>query len=377
MRIAFDLRRIKNPGIGRYMKCLAEAVIAQAPEHEYLLIVPPEGAEIGSSTGLRVDKVSSPLKYYSIREQLELPGILRRHKVDLLHSPHFNLPLASSCPMVATLHDVIYLACPKDLPSRLGRTYYRAMMQAALRRAKRIITVSEFSKREICRYLHADRAEIDVVHSGVDPQFAPADDPNATRELLGRFGITGDYVFYTGIYKPRKNHAGLIRAFARLLAMNVTAQLVIAGPVNEGKRELQALAAELGIGERVVFTSLVNDDELRALYSAARVYACPSLYEGFGFTVLEAMACGAPVVSSGETSLSEVAGDAALYANARSAEEFGAALYRAFTDETLRLVLIEAGRANLKRFSWAKAAEQTLQVYGQVMKSPKVGAAHA
>jgi glycosyltransferase involved in cell wall biosynthesis len=377
VKIAFDLRRIMNPGIGRYMKCLVEAVIAQAPGHEYLLIVPPEGAAIDSSAGLHVEKVSSPLKYYSIREQLELPGILRRHKADLLHSPHFNLPLASSCPIVATLHDVIYLACPEDLPSRLGRTYYRAMMEAAVRRAKRVITVSKFSKAEIRRCLHADTAEIDVVHSGVDPRFTPMDDSNAARAVLGRFGITGDYVFYTGIYKPRKNHAGLIRAFARLLAMKVNAQLVIAGPVNEGKGELQALVAELGIRERVVFTGLVSDDELRALYSAARVYGCPSLYEGFGFTVLEAMACGTPVVSSGETSLPEVAGDAALYANALNAEEFGTALHRVFTDEALRQGLIGAGKANVKRFSWTKAAEQTLEVYGQVMKSQKAGAAHA
>ncbi|HET7872806.1 MAG TPA: glycosyltransferase family 1 protein [Terriglobales bacterium] len=377
MKIAYDLRRIKNPGIGRYMKCLVEAVLARAPEHEYLLIVPPEGVEIDRQSNAQVEVVCCSLKYYSVREQIELPWILRRHRIDLFHSPHFNLPLASSCPMIATLHDVIFLACPEDLPSRLGRTYYRGMMEATVRRAKRIITVSEFSKRDIHRCLHAESAEIDVVHSGVDPYFTRVDDPIAIQEVLGRFGIRGDYVFYTGIYKPRKNHAVLMRSFARLLAKGANAQLVLGGPLEEGKKELRALATDLGIGERVLFTGLVSDGELRVLYSAGRVYACPSLYEGFGFTVLEAMACGTPVVSSSETSLPEVAGSAALYADARNTEEFGAALYQSFTDSNLRERLIKAGKANVKRFCWTRAAEQTLQVYERVMPAPSTGAAHA
>src|SRR6476646_9735342 len=114
MKIAFDLRRIGNPGIGRYMKCLAESITAQAPEHEYLLIMPPGGEELVYAPN--VEKIAPWLKYYSVREQIELPRILSRHKIDLLHSPHFLLPLVRPCPAVATIHDVVYLACPPDLP---------------------------------------------------------------------------------------------------------------------------------------------------------------------------------------------------------------------------------------------------------------------
>ncbi|HEX7288696.1 MAG TPA: glycosyltransferase family 1 protein [Candidatus Angelobacter sp.] len=370
MKIAFDLRRIKNPGIGRYMKCLVEAVVARAPEHEYLLILPPDANGILHCPHGRVQEIVSSVKYYSLREQIELPRILRRYKIDLLHSPHFNMPLASPCPVIATLHDVIYLACPEDLPSRLGRGYYRVMMEAAVRRADRIITVSEFSRREILRYLNAGNAEVEVIHSGVDPLFTVLTDPGQVRRVLERHGITTDYVLYAGIYKPRKNHAGLIRAFACFLAKGAKGQLVIAGALGEGERELRALATELGIASRVVLTGFVDDCELRALYSGASAYACPSLYEGFGFTVLEAMACGAPVVSSPETSLPEVAGEAALYADARDAEEFGAALYRVFTDQTLRERLIPAGRTNLQRFNWADAAERTVRVYEHVLGAP-------
>lgn len=377
MKIAFDLRRVKNPGIGRYMKCLVEAILAQAREHEYLLILPPDAPGIVRTSGSRIEELVSPLKYYSVGEQIGLPRILRSHKVDLLHSPHFNVPLASPCPVVATFHDVIYLACKEDLPSRLGRVYYRAMMEAAVRRADAIITVSEFSRSEIVRFLPAGSTKVEVIHSGIDPGFTRVDDVKQAQQALASRGTAGQYILYTGIYKPRKNHAGLLRAFQHFLRLGAQAQLVIAGPMAEGERELRRLAAELGIASHVVFTGFVDDADLCTLYSAARVYACPSLYEGFGFSVLEAMACGAPVVCSRETSLPEVAGEAALYADASNPEAFSAAMYRVFTDPALREQLVDAGTRNLKRFSWADAAERTLRVYEQVLNATVRGVAYA
>src|SRR5205807_4567692 len=148
------------------------------------------------------------------------------------------------------------------------------------------------------------------------------------------------------------------------------AQLVIAGPADDSQAALRNLARELGIGEKVAFTGFVEEADLPTLYSAAHIYACPSLYEGFGFTVLEAMACGVPVVCSPETSLPEVAGDAALYADARNPEQFGGALIQAWTDRELRSSLVHKGHQNLRRFSWEQAAAQTLKVYHQVLGIP-------
>jgi glycosyltransferase involved in cell wall biosynthesis len=365
LKIAFDLRRISNPGVGRYMKCLAEAVMARAAEHDYLLILPPDAQEMITLPDRPVERICSASRYYSVQEQLELPRLLRRHQADLLHSPHFNIPLARPCPTVVTIHDVIYLACKQDLPSRLGRLYYHAMMAASVRRADRVITVSEFSKREIVRYLKADPAKIDVIHSGVDPGFRRVIDRPQLEAVLSRYGIDEDYILYTGIYKPRKNHAGLVRAFGEFLRSGTKAKLVIAGPFaqREGEADLRQLAAELGIAGRIIFTGFVPDSDLPSLYSAARVYACPSLYEGFGFTVLEAMACGVPVVCSAATSLPEIAGDAALYADSQNPHEFAAALRRAFHETGLRGELIEKGLDNVRRFSWQKAANATLSVY--------------
>jgi glycosyltransferase involved in cell wall biosynthesis len=363
MNIAFDLRRIGNPGIGRYMKCLVEAVLSMRTENRYFLIVPRATKESIDTGVAGPEIVTSAAKYYSFREQAEIPAILRRYRIDLLHSPHFLMPIIRPCPVVVTIHDVIYLARKEDLPSRLGRLYYRAMMTAAVRLAERIIADSEFSKQDIVRYLGADPAKIEVIYPGVSTRFQPVLDPNRVEAIRRKHGIERDYVLYAGIDKPRKNHAGLLRAFHRFLSSGGDAELVIAGPLKEGAASLRRLANELGMSGRLKPTGFVDDDELRVLYAGARLYACPSLYEGFGFTVLEAMACGTPVVCSSETSLPEVAGDAAIYADARDPKAFGEALFRVFSNAALRATLVAKGLDNVRRFSWERAAEQTLAVY--------------
>jgi alpha-1,3-rhamnosyl/mannosyltransferase len=375
MKIAFDLRRIGNPGIGRYMKCLAESITAQAPGHEYLLILPPEGEHLIHAPN--AEKLCTRLKYYSFREQFELPRILSRRKVDLLHSPHFLLPLVRPCPAVATIHDVIYMACPQDLPSRAGRLYYRIMMNACSRTATRIITDSEHSRNEIVRYLHADPEKIEVIYPAVDPGFTSEASAAQIADVRSRFGIDREYILCVGIYKSRKNHPGLLRAFKTLLESGGRAQLVIVGPMGKGEPVLRRVAAELGVAEHVIFTGFVNDADLRALYSGARVYACASLYEGFGFTVLEAMACGTPVVCSSATSLPEAAGKAALYFDPCNPEEMAHQLLLAFTDDAVRTALIAEGRRNLLRFNWEETARRTLAVYHQALGLPLPKAAYA
>jgi glycosyltransferase involved in cell wall biosynthesis len=371
MKIALDLRRIKNPGVGRYMRCLTEALLEVAPEHEYLLILPPDYADNiqTSKPGVKMEKIIAAAGYYSLREQIELPRILRQHNVGLLHSPHFNIPLLCPCPVVATIHDVIYLACAEDLPTFAGRLYYKGMMAAAVRRADRIIAVSQYSRDEIRKYLHT-RREIEVIHSGVGRHFQPVTDRVRIEEVRATYGIAGEYLLYTGIFKPRKNHRGLLQAFRRFLDLGGGAVLVIAGPLKEGEQELRRLAEELKISHKVLFAGFVDDADLPALYSGASVYACPALYEGFGLTVLEAMACGTPVICSSATSLPEVAGAAALYADARDAVAFGDALYQAFTDLNLRAGLVEKGFMNVRRFDWRNTAEQTLAVYQRALGAP-------
>ena len=373
MKIAFDLRRIKNPGIGRYMKCLVEAILTEAPHGDYLLILPP-GEEGMIATGSKRAKTITPqLKYYSIREQIGLPGILRGHNVDLLHAPHFMLPVVRPCPSVVTIHDVIGVAWKEDIASRVGWVYYRMMISAAARLADRIITDSTFSRDDIVRRLGVDRQKVSVIYPGISSDFQRVTDERQIEAIRAKHRIEGEYIVYTGIYKPRKNHAGLLHAFRNQFSNGRNANLVLVGPLKEGEQELRSLAEDLQISKKVIFTGFVDDAELRALYSGAKVYACPSLYEGFGFTVLEAMACGTAVVCSAETSLPEVAGDGALYADPRNAEKFGQALYDVFTSATVRETLIEKGKKNLERFSWANTARETLGVYQDALRISSAG----
>jgi glycosyltransferase involved in cell wall biosynthesis len=250
-------------------------------------------------------------------------------------------------------------------------------MHACARLATRIVTDSEYSRNEIVRYLHADPVKIEVIYPGVDPGFCRVTDAARLDAVRGRHGLDRDYVLCAGIYKPRKNHAGLLQAFRHLRESGGGAQLVIAGPMGEGERVLRRLAAELGIAEHVVFTGFVDDRDLSALYSAACVYACPSFYEGFGFTVLEAMASGTPVVCSSATSLPEVAGEAALYFDPHSPEQTASQLHRVLSDAALRDSLVERGRLNLQKFNWAETARQTLAVYYDALQMPLPKAAYA
>lgn len=373
MKIAFDLRRINNLGIGRYMKCLVEAILAEEPTSEYLLILPPGAERAIQFQGNGATIITPKLKYYSIREQIQLPRILREQKVDLLHSPHFMLPLVRPCASVVTIHDVIGMTCKDDLGSSIGRLYYRGMIAAAVRLADGIITDSEFSRDDIVRYLDVDRSKINVVYPGVSTDFQQIADAEILRSVRAKYRIEHDYIIYAGIYKPRKNHLALLKAFQKFLSRTRHANLVLVGPLSEGQEDLRRRSTELGIADNVIFTGVVEDADLRALYSAAKVYACPSRYEGFGFTILEAMACGTPVVCNPMTSLPEVGGDAAIYADAEDSDEFANALYRVFTDRNLRTDLIEKGRVNTQRFKWGNAAKETVAIYQEILANSVAG----
>lgn len=280
------------------------------------------------------------------------------------------LPLVRPCASVVTIHDVIGLAWKEDVHSRIGRLYYRCMISTAVRLADRIITDSEFSRSDIIRRLGVDPKKITVIYPGISSDFYPVSDTVQIDNVRARYGINNDYLVYAGIYKPRKNHAALLQAFKALLTSGKRADLVLVGPLKEGHQRLAKLAEELGIGRNVIFAGHVSDHDLRTLYSGAKVYVCPSLYEGFGFTVLEAMACGAPVVSSAATSLKEIGGDAALYADPTNTAEFAEALCAVFENTSLRRTLIEKGKKNVLRFSWANTAKETFSVYSDAVRNP-------
>jgi glycosyltransferase involved in cell wall biosynthesis len=368
MRIALDLRKIASSGIGRYMRNIVEALTHEAPEHEYVLIVPQGSEHLLKLNGANSKVLPVNVPYYSIQEQLAIPALLAKHRVDLFHSPHFVVPVIRTCPVVVNIHDVIYMARREELKSRTGRLYYRCMMPLAAHWSDAVITSCEYTKKEIIHHLRANPDKVFVVPYGIDSRFQPVTDAESLERVRRKYGISDQYVLYVGIYRERKNHAGLLQAFQHLVHDGSPCHLVIAGPMNEAEEELRTLAAELGIEKRMVLTGFVADEDLPALYSGARVYACPSLAEGFGLTVIEAMACGTPVVCAQNSSLPEAAGTAALFADISNPQLFGEALHRALGDDALRQELIDRGIRHARRFSWRVAARDTLKIYAEASK---------
>jgi glycosyltransferase involved in cell wall biosynthesis len=368
MRIAYDVRRIANPGIGRYMRGLVKAMVGLAPEHEYLVIMAP-GTHHLLDADPSVRRINARSGYYSISEQLELPALLRKHNVDILHAPHFVVPAHKACATVVTIHDAIHLVYPQDIGSRVGRVYASWMMRLAASVADRIVTVSEFSKTDLIRFLGAVPEKITVIAAFLEEGMVGVQDRVAIEAIRKRYGIRREYILYAGIYKKRKNHVGLLTAFAELTRQGLDLDLVISGPIAEGKSELTKISHHLGIADRVLFPGFIPEQDMPGLYSGAAVYACPSLYEGFGFTPLEAMSCGVPVVCHNGTSLPEVCGNAALFSDAQRPEMFAHALRQALEDSELRARMIKLGYENARRFSPARSAGATMDLYLELHSS--------
>jgi len=296
-------------------------------------------------------------------EQLAQPGALRRIGADLVHGPVFVGPLLSPCPVVVTIHDLSFIRFP-DLFRPANRLYLTALTRLSARCARRLIAVSEHAAAESVRLLGVSRERIDVIYHGVDPAFRPlpADEVAAFRR---RLGLPERFVFFVGTLEPRKNLVRLVEAFARVRDGRVG--LALAGGKGWLYDELFAKVEALDLSEKVIFPGYVMSEELPLWYNAATILAYPSVYEGFGLPVLEAQACGAPVLTSNVSSLPEAAGDAALMVNPYDVEALAAGLNRLLTSESLRCDLRERGLAHAQKFSWPRAAQETARVYRRAL----------
>jgi glycosyltransferase involved in cell wall biosynthesis len=379
MNIAIDARWIfpEITGIGAYTRELLRHLAAQDGDNRYLLLFGDAGLrdrtfrEAALTGRPNVAAAVLPYGLFSIRNQLQLPGFLRRQGVDVFHSTNYMIPLAAfprrkpgriGC--VVTVHDVIPLLFPEAAPrSRKSRVFalYRRLMIEIGRRADRIVTVSETSRGDVIRQLRipADRAAaVQAIHSGIGDMFRPAPptSPGPGRTIL-----------YVGRSDPYKNLFGLVEAFAAARARcREPLRLVIVGPRDPRYPEPAQRALTLGVGAAVTWAGYLHDDALVAAYQQADVLAMPSRYEGFGFPVLEAMACGTPVVCSDIPTHREIAGDAAMFANPESTPELADALVRVLTDAALRRALAAQGLARAARFTWAATAARTLAVYREL-----------
>jgi glycosyltransferase involved in cell wall biosynthesis len=288
---------------------------------------------------------------------------------DVLFVPAHVLPVWRPRHSVVTVHDLGYRHHPESHPWR-QRAYLEWSTWWNARVAAHILADSQATKDDLVAAYGVNPAKVTVVYPGRDESLKRVDDPEAQAAVRERYGIGPRYVLYVGMLQPRKNLVRLIRAFARLIAqaedIPADLELVLAGQPGWLSDDILAEPARLDVAARVRFPGYVADDDLAALISGALVFAHPSLYEGFGFPVLEAQACGVPVLTSSVSSLPEVAGDAARLVDPTDVDAIADGLRRLLTDDGLRADLIARGYANLRRFSWERAAREVLGVLEHV-----------
>lgn len=297
-------------------------------------------------------------------QQLTLPGLLGRHGVDVLHSTHHDLPLRvpERVRRVVTVHDVTFLLMPARYPP-LRRWYMRAITSLACRVADAIIVPSNTVRRDVLERLGVPASRVAVVYEAAGERFRPAPD-DVVAQTLRREGLAAHpYVLSVGSLEPGKNRARLIAAIHALRSRGSPLRLAIVGQPAWGYEGDIALVRRLGLEDRVRFLDYVPPGDLPALYTGATVFAFPSLYEGFGLPVLEAMACGAPVVTSNVSATAEIAGDAALLVDPRDTEAIASAIQRVAEDARLAADLRARGFRRAAEFSWERAARETVAVY--------------
>ncbi|MBI2908852.1 MAG: glycosyltransferase family 4 protein [Chloroflexi bacterium] len=302
-------------------------------------------------------------------EQIGLPWASRQAGIDVLHVPYFGSPLFPPCPTVVTVHDLISLVLPQYRRSVPVKTY-AALASASAKKARVIIADSEFTRKDILRLLDVGEERVVVVPLACEARFRPINDSGLLESVRRDYGLAERFVLYIGGLDSRKNVPALIRAFA---ATHPDCQLAIAGEPHAGRGSLFAnlleLAIQCGIEGRVRFLGLVPEEQKPALYSLATLFVFPSIYEGFGLTPLEAMACGAPVLSSNATSLPEVVGDAAVLFDPKDEKAFGEALSALLRDDKRREELRLRGLAQAGKFSWRRTAEEMLAAYEKAMRN--------
>lgn len=370
MRIAIDGRIAYHTGagIGRYTVRLARALTQLAEDDEFVLLQSRKQREpLVARSDVRRIGLWTPshhrLEQLLLRVELTLRGL----DVDLLHSPDFIPPLhVNNFKSVITVHDLAFLHWPHFLTEDSARYY--GQIDQAIERADHIIAVSESTKNDLVRHLGVAPDKITVVYEAANPLFRPVERAEACTYLGNKFPLPEEFIFFVSTIEPRKNINTLLRAYARLRNVyKVTAGLVLAGAIGWLSDQIFEEVAALELEPYVTFLGRVDDEDLLYLYNSARCLAHPALYEGFGLTPLEAMACGTPVVVSNVSSMPEVVGDAALLVDPNSAEELAVAIHRLLTDDGLHASLREKGLARAGTFSWQRAAEETLVVYRQVM----------
>lgn len=369
-RIGIDARKLKDYGIGSYIRNLLEAIgrLPDSAAYRFRVYARRADGEALPELPGHFEVVHDESPGYSVAELTRLPWRLLRDRLDLFHATHYVVPPLWKTRAVVTIHDIIHLLYPQFLPSRAAHLYARYMIRRALTRADRIITVSYNTRRDLVDYFRVPAARVEVIYNGVSPRFHPDVPLEERARVASRLKIPGPYLLFLGGEKPHKNLQNVVRAFGKARREHgLPHALVLAGALPPNPARLDALIAALDLSRAVVCPGIVEDDDLPALYAGAEAFLYPTLYEGFGLPVVEAMACGTPVLTSSTSALQEIAGGYACLVDPMDVDAIAAGVTLLATDEKVRTQYAALGRKRALDFSWDKAAARTLEVYAAAL----------
>jgi glycosyltransferase involved in cell wall biosynthesis len=360
-------------GIGRYLIGLCRGLIALEDDLEYELWLQkdlPPTHPARTLAGRKLKLVELPVRHMSLFGQVRIPYELVRHAPDLYHYPHFDLPWSVPGPVVATIHDLKYLARPDFFPrtGNLKRLMIRKLLQHTCTRSNRIICDSRSTADDLTRQMKVSQGILRVIPLGIEERFFKHHPESVLQSFCYRMGLERPFLLYVGERRPHKNLVGVIRAFEQFqLTYAKKYRLVIAGKPYANYTVPEKLVQQAGLAEQVIFLDYIPDEDLPFLYQSADVFVLLSYYEGFGFPILEAMASGLPVVTSDCTSLPEVAGEAALIIPPDDPERASEAISQVISGGLKREEYIQRGSERAQEFTWEYCAHETRQVYHEVI----------
>ena len=364
MRIGFDAFPAIHSygGVGNYSRWLLKGLVSLPVKGEIIAYIPNRA----------IKQIDLPPCHGNMQVKFRETSVFLKSwygggkDLDLFHGTNFKAQAKGRYGSVITIHDLWLDRCPQYSKKLLGQklSFYRT--RSRTKQASHVITVSHHSATEIQELYGIDAKQISVIWNGVSQEFWPEKMETSGEHLRGRFGIDGPYILFVGGAEPRKNHQVLFRAYARHSTLQRTHCLVVIGNPHHWMGTLDQTSKDLGIHHRVVSLQGLSVSDMRCLYSHADVFVFPSLYEGFGFPVVEAMACGVPVITSKGTALQEIADSAAVLVDPHNDEELGCAMQHVIEDQETRCTLKRKGIARAKTFTWERAAEQTWQVYSRI-----------
>lgn len=370
MKIGIDARFFNESGVGRYLRNLVKNLQTLDVRNKYFILLLKKDYDQFKETK-NFKKILADFRWYGFAEQFKLPRLLKQLNLDLVHFPHFNVPVFYNGKYVVTIHDLIHqhhrlsrATMLNPFAFKIKQIGYRKVFKAAISKSQKILVPSKSVQQLLTSEWNVDRKKIIVTPEAVDNYILKTADKIRRDEcikILNKYEIRRPYLFYVGNAHPHKNVEGLIRAFLKLRQKYSHLELALSGYDHYFWQRLEKENQHEGI----IYTGYVSDEELVALYKGAEVFVMPSLEEGFGIPILEAMACSCPVVTSNTASLPEVGGEACLYFDPTSVDDMSEKVSLVLDDEKLQQKLVKKGLERYKEFSWKDLAKKTLEVYQQ------------